>query len=231
MPALEEEFVAISKKGDDARSSPNASRLFYAYARIRGARAFPRLRDMELSQHFSFAIVPLDGAIAVALGLTSYLSIAHPSARLLVACQGQEPRHAFDQMIVAWERGDRLWFETSLGETAARAVAVKDDDEWQAFRRTFWQDSPNAAIGYKFQVPGNLSEPSMLTPSQTRVPNEEEKIELDTAFYDRNGQNCGDMMIQFIQSATEKPPGYLRYAVDSSNIADVLQLVSACACQ
>jgi hypothetical protein len=228
--ALEEEFGAISKKGDNAQYSKNTALLLYAYARIRGARAFPLLRDMDLSQRFSFAAVPLDGAIAVALGLTSYLSIAHPSLRVLVECQGQQPRDALDQMVVAWERGDLLWFETGLGETAARAVAVNDED-WQAFRRTFWRDAPNAAIGYKFQVPGNLSEPSMRTPIQARVPNGEEKFDVDTAFYDRNGRNCGHMMIEFIQSATPKPPGYLRYAVDNSNIADVLQLISACARQ
>jgi hypothetical protein len=222
VPALEEEFGAISKKGDSARHSPNTALLLYAYARIGGTRAFPLLRDMELSQHFSFATVPLDGAIAVAMGLTSYLSIAHPSLRVLVACQGQQPRNALDQMIVAWERGDPLWFETSLGETAARAVAVKDDDEWQAFRRTFWRDAPNAAIGYKFQVPGSLTEPS---------PNEEGKLDVDTAFYDRNGRNCGNMMIKFIQGAPSKPPGYLRYVVDNPNIADVLRLISACARQ
>ncbi|HUA87259.1 MAG TPA: hypothetical protein VMB85_25555 [Bryobacteraceae bacterium] len=231
VPALEQEFGAISKKGENGQYTPNLQRLFYVYARIRGARAFPRLRDMELSQQFSFATVSLDGAIAVALGLTSYLSIAHPSQRLLVACQGQQPRDALNQMIVAWERGDPLWFETSLGETAARAVAVKDDDEWQAFRGTFWRDAPNAAIGYKFQVPARLSEPSMRIPSQARVPNEEEKLDLDTAFYGRNGRNCGHMMIKLIRGATAKPPGYLRYVVDNPNIADVLQLISACARQ
>jgi hypothetical protein len=231
VPGLEEEFGAISKKGENARDSKNTAQLLYAYARIRGARAFPLLRDMDLSQRFSFATVSLDGAIAVALGLTSYLPISRPSLRVLVECQGQQPRNALDQMIVAWERGDRLWFETSLGETAAHAVAVNDDDDWQAFRRTFWQDAPNAAIGYKFQVPGNLSEPSMRTPIQARVPNGKEKFDLDTAFYDRNGRNCGHMMIEFIQSATPKPPGYLRYAVDNSNIAGVLQLISACARQ
>jgi hypothetical protein len=229
VPALEEEFRAISKKGDNAQYSPNTELLLSAYARIRSARAFPLLRDMDLSQHFRFATASLDGAIAVALSLTSYLSIAHLSARVF-ACQGQQPGDALDQMIVAWERGDRLWFETSVGEAATRAIAVKDD-EWQAFRRTFWRDAPDAAIGYKFQVPGNLSEPSMRTPIQARVPNGEEKFDVDTAFYDRNGRNCGHMMIEFIQSATPKPPGYLRYAVDNSNIADVLQLISACARQ
>jgi hypothetical protein len=231
VPALEQEFGAISKKGENGQYTPNLQRLFYVYARVRGARAFPLLRDMELRPHFSSETVPIDGAIAVALGLTSYLSIAHPSERLLAACQGQQPRDALDQMIVSWERGDPLWFETSLGETAARAVAVKDDDEWQAFRRTFWRDAPNAAIGYKFQIPGSLSEPSMPIPFQARVPNEEEKLDLDTAFYDRNGRNCGHMMIKFIQGATPKPPGYLRYVVDNPNIADVLQLISACARQ
>ena len=41
VPALEEEFGAISKKGDNARYSKNTALLLYAYARIGGARAFP----------------------------------------------------------------------------------------------------------------------------------------------------------------------------------------------
>lgn len=230
-PALEQEFDAISKKGGDGQHTPNLQQLFYVYARIRGARAFPLLRDMELRPNLGSETVSIDGAIAVALGLTSYLSIAHPSLRVLVDCQGQQPRDALDQMIVSWERGDPLWFETSLGENAARAVAVKDDEEWRAFRRAFWRDSPNAAIGYKFQVPGSLSDSSMLIPFQARVPNDERKLDLDTAFYDRNGRNCGHMMIKLIQEATPKPPGYLRYVVDNPNVAEVLQLISACARQ
>lgn len=231
VPALEEEFGAIAKKGENGQYTPNLQLLFYAYATIRGARAFPLLRDMELRPHFSSETVPIDGAIAAALGLTSYLSVVHPLGRLLVACQGQQPRNALDQMAVAWERGDRLWFETSLSGAAARAVAVKDDDEWQAFRRTLWRDAPNGAIGYKFQVPGSSSEPSTLIPSQARVPNDEEGVDLDTAFYDRNGRSCGHTMIRFIRVATPKPPGYLGYVVDNPNIADVLRLISACARQ
>jgi len=231
VPAIEEEFRAISKKGDNAQYSPNTVLLLSAYARIRGARAFPRLRDMELSQQFSFATGSIDGAIAAALGLTSYLSIAQPPLRVLVDCQGQLSRNTLNQMIVAWERGDRLWFETSLGETAARAVTAKGDDEWQAFRRTFWRDVPDAAIGYKFQVPWSLGEPIMTIPMQPPVPKGEEKLDLDTTFYDRNGRTCGHMTINFMQGATPKPPGYLRFVVDNPNIADVLQLISACARQ
>jgi len=230
VPALEAEFGAISKKRANARYSPNTALLLDAYARIRSARAFPRLRVMELGRDFSFATVSLDGAIAVALGLTSYVSIAQPPLRVLVACEGPQPRYALNQMIAAWQRADRLWFETSLGETATRAVAVKDDEEWQAFRRSLWRDTPNAAIGYKFQVPGNLSEPS-IPANLARIPNEEKNLDLDTAFYDRNGRNCGHKMIKFIQGATPKPPGYLGYVVDNPNIADVLQLISACARQ
>jgi hypothetical protein len=189
-PAIEEEFAAVSKKGENGRYTPNIQQLFYAYAKVRGPRAFPRLREMELSQQFSFVTGTLDGAIAVALGMTSYLSIAHSSARIVVACLGQQPRDALDQMIVAWERGDRLWFETSLGETAARAVAVKDDDEWQAFRRTFWQDDPIAAVGYKFQVPANLSEPSI--PIQAHVPdvNPFFRPRFDTISDEERGNGC-----------------------------------------
>jgi hypothetical protein len=231
LPALEEEFSEIAKRGDNAKYSKNTPLLLYAYARIGGARSFPLLRDMELSQRFTFATVPLDGAIAVALGLTSYLSIAHPPLRVLVACQGQQPRDALNQMIASWERGDRLWFETSIGETAARAVTAKDDNEWGAFRGVFWRDAPNAAIGYKFKAPASLSEPSMLIPIQAHGTNEEEKLDLDTAFFDRNGRTCGHMTIKFVHEANPKPPGYLRYVVDNPNVADVLQLISACARQ
>jgi len=230
VPAIEAEFGVISKKGANARYSPNTTLLLGAYARIRGARAFPRLRAMELGRDFSFATVSLDGSIAVALGLTSYVSIAQPPLRVLVACEGPQPRYALDQMIAAWQRGDRLWFETSLGETAARAIAEKDDEEWQAFRRSLWRDTPNAAIGYKFQVPGNLSEPS-IPANLTRVPNEEKNLDRDTAFYDRNGGSCGHMTMSFVRGATPQPPGYLGYVVDNPNITDVLQLISACARQ
>lgn len=226
VPALEEEFRAISKKGANGRYTSNAALLMGAYASIRGTRAFPLLREMELSQQFSFATVSLDGAIAVTLGLTSYVSVAQPPLRVLVACEGPQPRYALGQMIAGWQRGDRLWFETSLGETAARTVAVKDDEEWQALRSSFWQDVPNAAIGYKFQLPGG--DPS--TPAKlTRLPNEEKNLDLDTAFYDRNGRTCGNMTINFRRGATPTPPGYLGYIVDNPNIADVLQLISACA--
>jgi hypothetical protein len=218
VPALEAEFAAVAKKGENRQFTPNIQELFYAYARIRGSRGYPRLRDMELSPKFSFAPVPLDGAIAVALGLTSYLSAAHPSLRVLSHCNGPQPRETLDQMIVAWQAGDRMWFETSLGETAARAIAVKDDAEFQAFRKTLWRDAPNAAVGYKFPAPAFL-------------PKEQEEVDRDTNFYDRNGKNCGHMTIQFIHGTGATPPGYLLYAVDNPNIAEVLQLISTCARQ
>ena len=94
-----------------------------------------------------------------------------------------------------------------------------------------WQDDPNAAVGYKFPLPGSVNGPSRPLPVLAGVPNGEEKQDLDTVFYDRNGQACGRITMKFVQVVAPKPPGYSDYSVDNPDIAYVLHLISACARQ
>ena len=74
LPSLEGALDSIEKKGERSEFSSGAPWLLYAYAKIEGPAAFSRLRRMIARPRLNFFQAGLDNAIALSLGLTSYVS-------------------------------------------------------------------------------------------------------------------------------------------------------------
>src|SRR5206468_571240 len=95
----------------------NSKWLLLAYARIRGPAAYPRLRAMADNPRLRYLSGDVDQSLAIALDLTSYIS-ASRIANEFVCCRSEEPRHALDQLILAWLQGNRQRMEEALGPHA-----------------------------------------------------------------------------------------------------------------
>ena len=168
MPDLEDELDSIERGGEVSALFSNDAWLLFAYARIYGPAAFPRLHRLaRLARGPDLADLRggLDSSIAASLGLTSYVSgVREPmdgfhsvldfslAASLglssdgstlgpmpVVRCGPQEPRDALDEVILAWERNDRRWLEKNLGPRAKAVLnSMLKGKAWADLRTELW---------------------------------------------------------------------------------------------
>jgi len=133
------------------------------YAKVRGAAAFPRLRELIENPRLEPFQNMLGESVALSLGLTSYLaSSAIPLDSDM--CGSLEPRYSVDRLILAWEREDQSVFENALGPNARKAML--DGGGWLALRAELWRgrSSDWVAVGYRFEIAGCWSEPEDTRP-------------------------------------------------------------------
>jgi len=212
--------------------------LLYAYAKVMGPAAYPRLRSMASNSNFSAFQYTLDNSIALSLGLTSYVSPFRVPTRTF-RCRAQEPRDALDQLIVAWERNDRPWLSASLGPAAKAALKrLLKRKSWGAMRAELWhgKSGNGDAIGYRFETSGPWSEPEetldealareRISVDLSRVPADPK---LDTAFKSKPGRDCEEHRIDFL--TTRDPIGRAMYLVNNSDLGDLLGLIASCSAE
>jgi hypothetical protein len=143
-----------------------------------------------------------DAAIAIALGLTSYVDSSGENYGTGIVCRAWEPRDALDRAILAFENDDLVSLEASLGPHAGAVLK-------EVFKRRFWAEfkakPPGRkaekrliAMGYNFSTTGawatldeNLASAraSANPSSQTRDP------QVDATFVDRSGHECSRQRI------------------------------------
>jgi hypothetical protein len=160
IPDIEKALDALMN--NDAAPGLGFEWLAFAYARIRGPAAFPRLRGMPWDSSAEF-LDALDPAIALALSLTSYVSGSRSRMRSF-RCRSEEPRDVLDQLIVAWEANDLGWLRPTLGPNAKTGLdSLMNGKTWADLRSDLWHAQPNSsvAVGYKFNVPGRWSGPGL----------------------------------------------------------------------
>jgi hypothetical protein len=74
VPAIEEALDSLEARGWKSGVALQAGWLMGAYARIKGPEAFPRLHKLVGNPNLADHAYGVDGSIALALGLTSYVS-------------------------------------------------------------------------------------------------------------------------------------------------------------
>jgi hypothetical protein len=223
-------------KGYSSEYGPNLVWLLVADAEIEGARALPRLSRFRKDPGINDLERGLDGAAAIALQLTSYIS---PSDHLAepIPCYGSSPRDALDQLVLAWLRGDREWLSASLGPRGVGALdGLLKGRNWQQLRDEVWAGPPPnpTPVGYRFLILNTWSAPGVLLNTYQDLERYQElspqSPELETGFSDSAGVACGDMRIRFLRVPRDgKRLGNLGYVVDTANLADVLSAFSRCA--
>lgn len=222
LPDINAAFDSIEQSGSASKSGYNAAWLLFAYAKIEGPGAFPRLRKMRGDPNFAFLNSAVDLAIALSLNATSYVSGWRRPAQEGV-CTGPDPRKVLDGLILAWVNNDRASLEKILGSRASTALdALLKNTTWDALRAQFLHAKPSdkIAVGYRFDAAGRwsaavetLDDPDV---SAWRI----EDLDINTLFSDGSGKDCGRLRISF------RSPDF---SIDNSDLGDLLRVISRCA--
>lgn|ERR1017187_1464570 len=222
--------------------------LLIAYARILGPAARQRLQVMNANRRLGFLHEDLDNALAVALGLTDYVS----AARLypFTPARPEEPRHALDRFILGWMQDNRSQMEYVLGPKSRQDLdSLLARQSWQALRSEVLGalPGPGVAMGFRFEGAGDWSQPEETLDQelwhrrsrQTTVlilnanPWDDLPPEatLSTQFVDRVGKDCGGHRdIRFVRAPAEAPGNTpFKYLIDEGDLKTLLRTVSGCA--
>lgn len=245
VPHINEALASLEEFGQDSKYVPNSGWVLLAYARINGPRAYPRLRSLIQNPKLEFMTQSVDRAIALSLGLTSYVSGRRPRT-LISGTPGQmsyerfrleEPRDALDHLIAAWEMNDLGWLEESLGPRARASLAtLLDKTPWTDLRAEIWRGPSGigASVGYRFLALGPLSEPEETLKSQPPFDNshweQPDVTSIQTNLTNRSGLGCGERTIYFDRRLLVNSSDF-RYFVDNPNIGALLAAIAACAIQ
>lgn len=240
LPSLDAAFDSLEKGGLHSPFAENAVWMFYAYAKIKGVAAYPRLRKMVGDPGLASLRGGLDAAIALSLGLTSYVSSSRQVSGNIL-CSSEEPRDGLDQLVLAWERDNRRAFEARLGPAAKSALqSLLKGRDWVALRAEFWRrgQGRNVALGYQFSATGRWAEPAetleqeqggggggvLTVESSLSQPTE---FQMDVRLESGSGATCGVHIVKFLRSAgAEASPG--RYLIDNADLASLLRSISSC---
>jgi hypothetical protein len=232
LPALEQALASIEKSGDRSEFLLNAGWWLTAYAKIEGERSYSRFQQMMNAPKLSFLRPDLETPIAVALGLTSYVSGSWGLGRVF-RCRAQQPRDALNLLIVAWQNNDRHWLEASLGPEARSALdALLKNRTWQEASASLWRTGScgGGAIGYRFPGSGEWSDPEE-TPQDVpahRPDGAVDSFTVETRFTNHAGETCGRFSVRFLHAARGTGPAGLKYRVDNPDLGDLLRIIAAC---
>lgn len=234
VPAIENALNSIEQNGYYSPYLYNSGLLLLAYGQIAGPAACARLWRMSANPKLGFLAAGLDGAVALALNLTSYASSRRELTRYFRCTRGDEPRDGLDQFVLAWQRNDPAWLEGSLGPDGRAALrSLLKGRTWEEMRAEFWpgQAGRRAAVGFRFDVPGRWAEPDEpLDGREVGGPaSNSVSPEIVTRFKDGAGRDCGVYPVRFARMSKRVEPGYLEYVVDNSELRGLFGVIAACA--
>jgi len=235
VPALEEALASIERGGQTSHFARGAYWVLASYAKIEGPASDPRLRRMAADPKFAFLSLGLDSAIALEQSITSHVSESQTLANVLDCIRPQEPRDALNQLILAWERGDRLWFEASLGPQAKDSLkALLKGKTWVKMRASFWKNRPSSsvALGYRFNDAGRWGEPRETLDIDREYPLGNigpQSPRIETLLKTSSGGDCGKVWVEIVLAPTGKRGPALAYLVDNSDLPGLLRAITSCA--
>jgi hypothetical protein len=228
VPELDRVLGSLEKEGVDSASF-NGWFLF-AYARAQGPAAVPRLMRMIRNPKLDSLYISLDRAIALSLGLTSYVSSGRGGGQMII-CRRQEPKDALDQFILALQRGDRSELESSIGPKARMALdGLLEGRSWEAGYQELWHvpQGGQGAMGYLFDIRGRWSEPEE-TLEEVRYDGDDPltvpEVALDTQFKTSRGKDCARYLVGF-NKVSEL--GRAKYLVNNANLGDLIRSINTC---
>lgn len=236
IPELEKAMSSILSFGERSPFAYNSGWLLLSSARIQGAKSFPRLKQLARSKRLEFLGHEIDRAIALSLGITSYISLSRVVTLNLFCHRSMEPRDALDQLILGWGRGDLTQFESSLGPRAKSIFeGWKGGRDWSAFRTEFGLGAPdlNSAVGYRLLVRGRWAEPEE-TLEQNRelgdsLPlSEQGDFEVIARFLDADGKVCGTRPVRFVRSTIGNKSLAASYKIDNTDLKLLLGQLNSC---
>lgn len=239
IPAIEEAFDA--RPDSQKQFSPSFRWLLFAYAWIRGPAAYSQLRAMVDSPNLRFLRGDLDQSLALALGLTSYVSASRVADKF-VCCRVEEPRHSLDRFILAWMQSNRSQVEEELGPGAQRVFAsLLSQRTWVTLLTEIWgnESHASAGVGFRFDLSDDWAKPEeTLDPviQQRRhavnLGDWPANPRISTVFVDRAGKFCAERDVTFLRTPrSSSGVGALRtkYVIDEADISGLLRTITTCA--
>jgi hypothetical protein len=172
---------------DTAAPKPHYQSLYWianVYAALRGEQALPLLRRLP-------AVIPDESFEASARNLTGYVSDQRPAIRAISCVRASQPRDAVDRVIVGWFQNNRRWLASGV------EPGVKEADPAPATRG---RAATGQAIGYRFAGDHLWAVPALPFGNVDRsLPPfaQKEQFAISTRFVDRQGEDCGAMVIHF----------------------------------
>jgi hypothetical protein len=243
VPALEVAFDSIQALGEESHFAFDDAWLMNAYARIMGRAAYPRLLRLLHNPKLAWSEGDLDSAMAVALGLTFYVSdmggtITAATVRRRPYCAGPRPTDPLNDLILAWETDDVRLLEESLGPRAKAAlISLLAGKTWEGLRAEIWPGPPprGVAVGYEMESwgvwsesregPGGTDVGDVLKSGEHDMGLKIMSAEINAVFKNGSGNDCGRRSIKF---RTTRNFFHL-YLVDDPDLAGLLRLISSCA--
>jgi hypothetical protein len=237
VPEIEKALDSIVKPNRLSEVWRHSVWLLYAYAKIKGPGAYPRLQGIVNSPMADQLGAAVDRAVALASGLTSYVSSFHqpPGLRMTDGrtffCRAQEPRDALDRLILGWEKNDLSLVQASLGPNA-RSALNRFLKENLGSSHPEPPQSPMFGVGYRFDVAGRWASPEETLDEKTGGDGDIEPRftdpQLETMFTTSSGRDCGRVRLSFLNSGSARD-GQLEFLINNSDIGDVLLKISDCA--
>ena len=231
LPAIQSVLDPLDQNADN-REFVGIGLLLQAYAGILRHDAFGRLRRMADNPKLEPLLYDLDDAIAMSLDLTSYVSSSKPLRKRLDCNRATEPRHALNQLLLAWLRNDRQWLAAALGPNASAELRLlTEQGGWASFRSRLWGErSRDTAVGYRIADAGRWSEPeeTFKDVSEGRAPIGRDRLEFETMFTNAAGGECGSQKLTFIKPDVGTT-GELPYLIETSKLRELLSLIASCA--
>jgi hypothetical protein len=213
--------------------------LTEVYAKILGPKAYPRLKEMIAKARIPSVQLNLDNAVAISLGLTSYVShtratVMRPHSIPTNSCRQLQSLDTLNAFLLSWEVGDRAVFGSTLTPRGRASLeTLLHERSWGQMRAAFWHAGSEASIGYKFENALRVSESG---------------YSIDTTFTTKSGATCGQHQLRFDRLPREDSVRSQSYAsgvgfsvlvmqeveqrtyyIDNTDLGALLELVSNCA--
>lgn len=239
-PAIEEAFNAIPDP--QGQFSPSFRWLLFAYAQIRGRAAYVRLRAMVDNPNLRSLRGDLDQSVALALGLTSYVS-ASRVAYEFICCRAEEPRHSLDRLILAWMQSNRSKVKEELGPDGQRSFAsLLSQRSWVTLLTETWgnESHAGAGVGFRFDLSDDWAKPEETLDPVIHQRRHAVNLAawpanptISTVFVNGSGKLCAERNVIFLR--TPRFPGaaipVYKYVVDEGDMSGLLQTIATCARQ
>lgn len=231
LPLIEREFQRAGVK--DSELGIVSTWFEPIYARILGASAFSILKYRAGQTGDSPRRRNVDHALAISLGITSYVSDTRMPSRELSCLGDGGPRVALDRVIVGWLKADRSWLETALGSKSKAALSrLLGDEPWESFHARQMHGAPGAlAVGYRLKAEDhpNFSSPGYEFVERAPDDGREDSglpVVIEVTVFDAKGGRCGAMPVAFAKTGGS---AWLTYRVDEDAIGPLLVMVASCA--
>lgn len=227
---IEDAMDSLEQDGQRSRFARGAGWVLGAYAKIAGPLSDPRLQRMALEPKLAFMVLDIDISIAVEQSITSHVSSSQMLTNIFDCIRWPEPRHALDQLILAWERGDRRWMEATLGPNAKGALrALLKGRTWAGMREGIWRNhSSTVGVGYRFNNVGRWAEPWETFAAEKEygpINLDSHRPRIETQFKTSRGTDCGQVWVQFVELGQGHEPAYL---VDNADLKELLRTIAVC---